>query len=53
MEGKSLITDKPNLTGYLDGAKAVRNDTRLSRVDQIPQHQKAAYLDGFRRGVKE
>lgn len=49
---KSLVTDRPNLTGYLDGAKAVREDTRSSRVNQTPEAQRNDYMDGFRRGVK-
>lgn len=49
---KSLVTDRPNLTGYLDGAKAVREDRRSSRVNQVPEVQKSDYMDGFRRGVK-
>jgi hypothetical protein len=48
-----LITDKPDLTGYLDGAKAVDTGSRETRKDQLPEGQQEKYIQGFRRGARD
>jgi len=51
-EDRRLITDKPELTGYLDGYRSAADDTRDTRKYIIPDGQRKAYEKGFRRGVK-
>jgi hypothetical protein len=48
-----MVTDRPGLTGFLDGSRVVNQGDRAgSRVDSLPDEQKAKYTDGFKRGAK-
>jgi hypothetical protein len=52
MKTVSLVTDKPDLVGRLDGVSAAVTREPKNRVEQLPDNQKEAYQDGFRRGAK-
>lgn len=48
-----IVTDDPNLLGYIDGSRTVgRGDRCGSRVEKLPESQQSEYQDGFRRGAK-
>lgn len=53
MQDKRIVTDMPDAVGYIDGFRAVTNDDRSSRVNEIPEQQQQAYMENFKRGARD
>lgn len=52
MKNVSLVTDKPDLVGLQDGISAAISREPKNRAEQLPENQKDAYTNSFRRGAK-